>query len=82
MFKFYCREFEVSQVEDTVAKRLHHITGVCVSLCQIEDTSGIFGMGRASDGEAAALADRYFVRAEDHHCMRRCQRDAGLVQFH
>lgn len=39
-------------------------------------------MNRASDGELAALVDLYFIRAEDHHDMGRCQRDAGLLQTH
>jgi len=39
-------------------------------------------MNRASDGEAAALGDRYFLGAVDHHRVRRCQGEAGLLQFH
>lgn len=82
MIKFYCREYKICQVEDRVAKCWLRFTGAHVRLCQIEDASRISGMSRASDGEAAALFDRYLVRAVDHHCMRRCQGDGGHLQFH
>lgn len=82
VFRFYCREFKIRQVEDRVAECWLRISGGHVRLCQIEETSRISGMSRASDGEAAALGDGYFVRAVDHHRMRRCQGDGGRFQIH
>lgn len=39
-------------------------------------------MSGASDREAAAFGDRDFVRAVDHHCVRRGQGESGCIQFH
>ena len=67
---------------DGVAKCRHRFSGIVVGLCQIEETSSVYGMSRASDGEAVPLGDRYFVRGEDHHCIRRRQGEGGFFQFH
>lgn len=67
---------------DGVAKCRHRFSDIVVGLCQIEETSRVYGMSRAFDGEAAPSGDRYFFRAVDHHCMRRRQGESGFVQFH
>lgn len=82
VFILYWGELKICHVEYRLAKRWQEFSGVLVGVRQIEETPRISGMGRASDGKAAALVDWYFVRAVDHHSMRRRQGDAGLVQLY